>query len=131
MFLRIKKINEPNFGEWEPCLKPNNRKFLSLFINPKGNLFLFSQNLITQAVSDMQEVAENNPNAFLESTSYKLLNNLVLYNLSEKFSDKSASDILYQFKLTNFKPSHYVEPTEDVLISMVHNYQINSNSSNL
>lgn len=131
MFLRIKWINEPAFGEWEPCLEVKDKNLLALFINPEGNLFLSSQNLITQAVSDMQEVNDNNPNAFLESTSYKLLNNLAQYYLMRKYTDKNLSDFEYQFKLCNFKPPQYLEPAEDILISLAHNYQVNSNLSNL
>jgi hypothetical protein len=99
-------------NHWVACLKPPSRKFLHLFINPYGNLYLAQHGIIENLIHDIHEQGEKAVDKIEETVSYKLIINLIRMHLRSK----KVRTAQFQFKIIVQAP----EETYDLIVSKEH-----------
>ena len=103
-------------GNWKPAWSPPRRGWLKLAINSEVNYRLACQSLLEQVTQEL-EAPEwlARPEGFAETVSYRLVQNLVLLEISQV--EKKPQDFSYQFKLATYLPLAREATREDLLIS--------------
>ncbi len=102
-------------GEWKEAWQKPKRSWKTLFVNPEVNYLFACQSLLNQVENDVNELGEAEHTEFARSVSYRLLQNLVLYQMRMQ---REGSFKRYQFKL--MAANQGVEQLDDVLISPVY-----------
>lgn len=102
---RVSPRDGRDFGPWRSAL-PNEptRSFGGLFFNPGGNLRLACLSLIERLLEEEGEVTK-------ESSSYRLVENLIRYRLRQSEAGRE-SGARFQFKITS--------GGDDALVSLEH-----------
>jgi hypothetical protein len=111
---------EENDLDWQPCLLKSKRRISSLILNPSGNYLLACESLLQQFVNDVQDLEEEALTKIEDSISYKLIQNLVCFQVREH--SKNHSHLFYQFKVSIISQELHRQSDEDLLISPI--YQV-------
>ena len=106
-------------GGWKPCLAGPPRTVQSLFLNPSGNYFLAGHTLVERLLQDLSEWNESDLDAFSESVSFKLVTNLVRYEITRNAGGMCAAPFRFQFKIALLDLKQSTAPLRDVLVSPI------------
>ncbi|MCB0344921.1 MAG: hypothetical protein KDD66_07380 [Bdellovibrionales bacterium] len=119
LYHRVRKGTK-DFGDWMPSLKPLERKFSSVLLNPGGNRLLAYYGLLQQVENDMQSVEDGAEHKFSNSVSYLLLERLVREQILLSCSHAEEKNAAFQFKLRSVLQGESVESGQDILVSLEH-----------
>ena len=90
-------------GPWIECPSPPPaRGIRELAYNPAGNLYFACHTLISQLVSDLQSIPDEQPERITQTPSYALVRNLVSHSI--RSTDPAATGT-YQFKIIAHDPT--------------------------
>lgn len=100
-------------NHWEPCLKAPKRKFLNLFLNPFGNLYLAQQSVVERLIYDIHQAGQTKAeNSISDTVSYQLVLNIIRWHLKKSRVKKAR----FQFKISIYAPTE----TYDAIVSTEH-----------
>jgi hypothetical protein len=104
-------------GEWRLALRRPPRRWYSIALNGEGNLHLACYTLLDQLEEDIGELQPSQLDAFSQSASYQLVQNLVCYLLRER--NELLGGGRYQFKVSRLL-ARGEGAFQDILVSPVH-----------
>lgn len=114
----VPNLPPPQPGPWIECPSPPPaRGILELAYNPEGNLYFAFHTLISQLVSDLQSIPDDQPERITQTASYTLVRNLVSNSI--RSTDPAATGT-YQFKIIAHDPTEpkaQIQAEEVILLS--------------
>ena len=103
-----------NFGPWQSCPTPVDRKWMNLFLNAQGNLHLALQTIIERLMRDVEDVDPTLTSDVSQLISYQMILKLVRLQARQSFPETSEKRV--QFKISVETQGS----VEEGLVSLVH-----------
>jgi len=110
--------SEIELGGWVNCLTPIPRTIKTIFINPQGAYLHAARNLVTRLSFEISDGDENRPEKIVEKTTYKIVKNLVRYQIADL--KLASAPFYYQFRLSVSSMEHLSRDADHILMSSVY-----------